>query len=260
MSESADPQLDFSTEAMECATSISSDGSTSTTGLPTTWQPPRSAKHGGGRPRGGYGAGFPGVTSVLGMLSKGDALLGWAAKLAREGKDWEQERDKAAELGTAIHGYVLDELLCGAPESAIFDAAEGEWGHAAVHAIAEYLRWERQYRPVVESVEVPLLSSVYRFGGCLDLPCVIDGVLTYVDIKTSPRAYGTYAMQAAAYDVLWRENFGRGFDRFMVLCLPKTGRGKYTLYDWRDLGPARETFFLARQLYELTPHVDRLVK
>lgn len=202
------------------------------------------------------------------MLSKGDGLLGWAAKLAREGKDWREERDKAAELGTFVHEMILDNLLCGGEtrgdfvlaEEHIFDVAETRYGKLATHAIAEYLRWERQYRPVVEQVEVPLLSQVHRFGGCLDLPCEIDGVLTYVDIKTSPRAYGTYVMQAAAYDVLWRECYGRGFDRFMVLCLPKTGRGKYTLYDWRDLGPARETFFLARQLYELTPHVDRLVE
>lgn len=249
--------VDTSAEDVECLeTSIAT--STPSTTSQTSWTPTRDARHGGGRPRGGYGAGVPGVTSVLSVLGKGDALLGWAAKLASEGRSWREERDKSAELGTDIHAAILDGLVVG--DERALEVASGRWGEVVGRAVYEYERWEKRYQPTIEIVEVPLVSQLHSFAGTLDMVARIDGALTLVDVKTSPRAYGSYAIQLAAYDLLWREHHGEGFARFMILRLPKDGRGRFKLYDWRDLGPARECFLLARQLYALTPHVERLTK
>ncbi len=45
----------------------------------------------------------PGASTIAGIHKPVDPLMGWAAKLAREGKDWRKERDNSADAGTIAH-------------------------------------------------------------------------------------------------------------------------------------------------------------
>ena len=50
---------------------------------------------------------LPGVTTIIGQLDK-PALVQWAWKLGKEGKDWREERDSAGDIGTLVHEAVLN--------------------------------------------------------------------------------------------------------------------------------------------------------
>ena len=135
---SDDLSLDFETvEAQLCATSISSAISTSTMGSAGGSAPVK----GGGRPESYRSASMrvvPSVTDVLdGWKHDGvDALMGWAAKLQRNGKDWKEERDRAADFGSAIH-ELTERIDLGEDIDRVLEDAEAQWGEPGLLAVRE---------------------------------------------------------------------------------------------------------------------------
>ena len=65
------------------------------------------------------GTRVPSVTTVLGRFKESGPLIHWAWGLGIQGKDYREERDKAADAGTLAH------------------AAVAAWAHPH-HAIIEY--------------------------------------------------------------------------------------------------------------------------
>src|SRR3990172_5098664 len=64
----------------------------------------------------------PGVTTVLGRFKEAGGLIHWAWQLGKEGKDYREVRDKAADAGTLAHSAVeawihkQDFTFAGEPE------------------------------------------------------------------------------------------------------------------------------------------------
>jgi hypothetical protein len=185
----------------------------------------------------------------------------WAAKLAVEGKNWMEERDAAGQFGTDLHQAVLDWLVAGqeddgppwvAKEERLYESLENRYPNAGGHALNEFLRWESRTQPVVEVVELPLRSERLGLAGTLDMPCTIGGVPVLVDLKTSSKIDRVkHTIQCAAYDVLWRENFGEGFSEYRVLRLPKRGpaSGGFEVFRYTDTERARDVFMSLLELY-----------
>lgn len=117
------------------------------------------------------------VTTILNTLSKGDALLHWAVNLEREGKDWREVRDEAAQRGTNSHHLLLQVLTKGRAGLADLPDAERPYGQAA-------FRWLRHAEPDVEMTECMVASVEHGFAGRFDLLATIDGARTLVDFKT----------------------------------------------------------------------------
>ena len=61
-------------------------------------------------PRKGYflkdGTKVPGTTTIIGRFKESGALIAWAYKRGKDGLELYDSRDKAAEIGTIIHGLV----------------------------------------------------------------------------------------------------------------------------------------------------------
>ena len=122
---------------------------------------------------------FLNVTTVLDVLAK-EALLDWAARLAREGKKWRAVRAEAGERGTISH-HLLLQLLTGAGATLADLAPEHRpYGQAG-------FKWFFKRKPTVLECERMVASCDHRYAGRLDLFAEIDGLKTLVDFKTVTR-------------------------------------------------------------------------
>lgn len=119
---------------------------------------------------------FVNVTTILDVLSK-EALLDWAANLAREGKNWRAVRAEAGERGTLNHGLLLN-LLTGQGAS-LADLPE-QWRK---HGQAGF-KFVHRRKPKVIECERMVAHREHRYAGRLDLFAELDEALTLVDFKT----------------------------------------------------------------------------
>lgn len=161
-------------------------------------------------PQDGYhtadGTRVPGVTTIIGRYKDAGGLIHWAWQLGRDGQDYREVRDSAANVGTIAHAMVEAELRHGTPpEHAIPAGTPSELADQAMQAYRAWVEWRRRTRITVQPLERPLVSEVHRFGGTPDAIGKNDGRLSLVDIKTSNKLYPDYLIQCAAYVGLYNE-------------------------------------------------------
>lgn len=143
------------------------------------------------RPAMGYrnaaGKKIPGVTTVLKHVSTmdSDILCNWAARLAREGKDWKVARRQAGEHGTFLHElcekrlpHNLDLVADKAPE---VEAAAWEKLQLSYKAIQA---WYVAQEPKLIYAEEALVSEKFQFAGTPDA------------VWTFPRDIANYGLKA----------------------------------------------------------------
>ena len=162
------------------------------------------------------GTRVPGCTTICNQLDK-PALIDWAWKLGREGKDWREERDSAGDTGTQVHELILNFLL--GEEIVIPD------DDIVLDCFRKFLRWwgkELKSNNVDTLItEQPFISEKLRFGGQPDIYIVTINKL--IDIKTGGGIYDSYWIQLAGYDILLREN-GYNPKEYQIVWLPKDDR------------------------------------
>lgn len=161
-----------------------------------------------GRPKEGYktqaGEIVPGTTTIVGRFKDSGALIYWAWKCGKEGKDIRAEKDAAADAGSCCHEMIDCHLHNRTFRNADWDAlAIGK----AEHAFIAYLDWADQNLQKVIASEVSLVSERHRFGG------TFDGILSkkglfLLDYKTSNAIYADMLIQVAGgYSLLWKEHY-----------------------------------------------------
>jgi hypothetical protein len=156
---------------------------------------------------------FHSVTTILNALGK-PWLGAWAAKMVAEGTDdmWDEigrmrkrdsraairfmkglpwdKRDKAADLGTAVHDAIEAAVLGQTPPPYAPDVAP-RMGH--------FDRFTADYRPTWLASEATVFSRKYKYAGTLDGIAKIGAETLLIDVKTSRDIYPEYALQLAAY-------------------------------------------------------------
>lgn len=184
------------------------------------------------------GVTYPGVTGILKVLDKSDALMAWAARNTAEaalavdipalrasvGDDgvvkaltarssW--RRDEAASLGTEVH-RLADMMVRGEPLPAISETALARVDH--------YTRWWTACGWKLRVSEALLVNTRKGYGGTLDLLCYDrDGRTVLADIKTGKAIYHEAVLQLAAYGAAeWAEADGALYhmpqvDRYVIL-------------------------------------------
>lgn len=188
---------------------------------------------------------YPSVTTILGQTVPKPALVGWAARSTAEWAwdhraEWTditdrdaavdllkgapfRDRDKAADVGTAVHAYA--ERIARGEAVADVDPAVSPF-------IPHYAAFVRDWRPQYVETEATVFSDDLGYAGTLDAIAVIDGKTFLLDTKTSRSGvFAEVALQLAAYstaDFIGRAD-GRTADplpelhRFAVLHLRPDG-------------------------------------
>lgn len=192
------------------------------------------------------GTRVPSVTTVLSRFKDAGPLMYWAWELGKQGKDFRQERDKAADAGTLAHAAV-ESWVRKAPQ--VFEGPEDIVGKAKT-AFGAFLRWAEQTKLTIAQVELPLVSEKYRFGGTFDA-ILVNGKRAMGDWKSSNGIYGEYLAQIAAYGILWEENFpDQPIDGgYYLLRFDKT-YGDFHDHWWGELEAGKRFFLSLRAAYE----------
>lgn len=144
----------------------------------------------------------PGVTTVLGMLNK-PALLRWAWKLGRDGKELERTRQVAADIGTIAHG--LCEAHLRGMELDTTNLAQDQLTAAGI-GFARFLEWWESLGWSVVHTEHRMVSEAMQVGGTGDVVARRpDGALALLDLKTSKAIYPEMYVQVASYAAMYEE-------------------------------------------------------
>jgi hypothetical protein len=174
-----------------------------------------------------------GVSTVVGPMDwQSDNLMGWAARLDREGVaalaadsfsssdalaslgwlasgesigialygaelSWRQTRDKAATRGTAVHTHALNALASGEPVPAFEQMTGEERGYA--EGITSF--W-LDHNPKVIAAEAVVADLELGVAGRFDLLAEIDGRIVVLDAKTSKYLSAKFVAQIAGYALL----------------------------------------------------------
>lgn len=174
-----------------------------------------------------------GATTGLKYIPK-EALIGWAYKLGKQGKDMKAESRMAMGTGSIAHFLIQCDLMGWEPD---LSKCDGMMVRSAQIAFKAYREWWAQagLRPI--AVEKQLVSHCYRFGGTIDLIAVDKHEeLTLVDFKTSSGLWPEYSYQVAAYAELWQENYRRLPIQHLLLVRIDKEKGEYEtkqISDWK---------------------------
>jgi hypothetical protein len=160
---------------------------------------------------------YPGVTSILKIIDKSDALMSWAARQTAEaaiGLGAEQlsrlldnvgnegtvkaltsrsswKRDAAAQLGSDVHA-IADRLIRGQD---VVGIAENVRKH-----VEHYGDWWVTSGWTLRTSEAMLVHPTFGYGGTLDLLARDrDGRTVLADIKTGKGVYREAVLQLTAY-------------------------------------------------------------
>lgn len=199
---------------------------------------------------GGYhikdGTKVPSVTTILSRYKESGGLIHWSWQLGKEGRDYREVRDAAADAGTLAH-QMIEQWAQGAQPSITGDP---DVVAKAQQAFGAFLEWAGQTHLQIIHSEVALISERHKFGGTLDA-MLVNNKLSLGDWKSANAVYADNLMQLAAYGILWEEAHpdqpimgGYHLMRF------SKNEGDFEHRWFGDLSDARECFLLLRQAYD----------
>lgn len=206
----------------------------------------------------------PGGSTICKIGDDPSALIHWAWKLGVEGKDYKQERDRAADIGTIAHAmceaylnnFVID-----------LEDYEQEKIDKALLCYQKFVDWWESEGLEVVATETQLVSKHYKYGGTIDLIAKDkSGKLCLIDLKTSKRISDSYIRQIAGYTELWNYNqemeqyeamvekcwdYKNQISRWAIVRIGKQDDGDFEVvwYDEARIKPACKTFIAQLNLY-----------
>lgn len=208
-----------------------------------------------------------GVTTALGMISKGDAITQWAvnqsleylaealqgeltaedvsAMLLQAKFAWKGKRDEAADIGTQAHNWIENHLRSG--------RTDWEWPeHPNVRNSCEAAcRWLDQHNWETIEIEKQIFHPTYGYAGILDWWVTLDGTPAIPDWKTSKYIYDSYRYQTAAYlRAVEYETGERIPHRWIVRIDKNTGEVEPVLLKRKDIPADFAAFKAALTLYK----------
>ena len=158
-------------------------------------------------PRAGYfinGTKVPSVTTITGRFKESGALIYWAWDQGRQGKDFRETKQAAADAGTLCHA-LIEANVKGETMPDISDFPQVVQTNA-LHAYGAFKEWKSRVNLEVVETELALTSAKHMFGGTLDA-MFTGGKLVLGDWKTSNAIYQDHLIQVAGgYSLLWEEN------------------------------------------------------
>lgn len=164
-----------------------------------------------------YKSWYPGVTSILGTLSKGKQYETW---LKSNGFNADILAKKAMEQGSRVH-EAIENLLKGEIVSYGSNYSREEWV-----MISRFVDFYTEFKPVTVDIEKVLVSDTLMFGTQLDYVARIKGELYYIDHKTGS-LYDSANLQVSASVQLWNEYFPEDpISKGAVLHLDSSHRGR----------------------------------
>lgn len=211
---------------------------------------------------------MPSVTTITGRFKDAGGLMYWHWEQGRDGHDFRETKQAAANVGTLVHRMVELSLRGEAVGPRDDDEMELRilWGmpslvEKAKKAFGAFEEWSAGFKLEPVAQEVRLVSETHRYGGTPDLIARVRGHLCLVDWKTSGAIYPDYQVQIAAYRNLWNENHPdqQLEDGGHILRFSKDF-GDFTQKWFSDLDLAWRQFRLFREAYAIDKILNKRAK
>lgn len=151
--------------------------------------------------------------------------------------------NRAAARGTAVHNAIENYAKFG-----IIDIEPEYEGY-----LQAYLKWEKDYCPALIANESRAYHKQLSYAGTMDMACVIDGVVTCVDFKTSYKVEEILVrVQLEAYAKAFASH---GFEMQDKIALQLKKDGSYKAFCYR--GCDIEAWQIFSTLYELHGYIKK---
>jgi hypothetical protein len=204
------------------------------------------------------GAEVPSTTTITGRFKESGGLLWWSWNEGKQGRDFRDTKDAAADAGTLAHAMVESDIR-GKPWTDPLDVDAAVLVKAK-QAFQNYQTWRAQTHLTPVETEVRLVSERYRFGGTLDA-MLVAGALALGDWKASNSVYVDYLLQLAAYRILWEENFPeRPITGGFHLIRFSKETADFAQHHYGELDEAAEMFLCLRRAFDLDRSLKKRVK
>lgn len=202
------------------------------------------------------GTRVPGTTTIIGFRKEVGGLMHWAWNVGKQGLDYREQRDQAANLGTIVHDMAERYVHGDDPWKDVPSRL-----HTAVEdGFEAFLEWWKGLNLKVYESEAQLVSEQYHFGGTPDLIATDpSGRLHMVDYKTGGVYYDAI-IQVAAYTQLWNENRDRKINgRYHIIRFGR-GTGDFVHRSLKDIEDGWNAFVHMRAIYEICKDLQKRVK
>ena len=149
------------------------------------------------------GRALPSVTTIIGDIMPNGWKKGWQNKQTRAGKCHKTELDRYSKVGTLVHLRVLQQIAGVSLPLPEFPFSEYPKDIEEYCDVAEDMWCQvtdkigKPRRPIL--VEQLVVDEVAGFNGTYDLKCMVGGMPTIIDIKTSKEARDSHFIQLGAY-------------------------------------------------------------
>ncbi len=144
----------------------------------------------------------PGSTTITGLENK-PFLVPWANKLGLEGISVSKYVDNLATVGLLAHEIIEYEL--SKKDLDLSDYTPNQI-KLAKNSVAKFHNWKSKRQFELLKCEISLVSEEHKYGGTSDIYCLLDGVLTLIDLKTGKSCYPEHYCQVVSYEHLLIEN------------------------------------------------------
>lgn len=214
-----------------------------------------------------------GPTTFLGIINK-PALIPWAARTTAEyiaerledlksgkisleklninevlygaKKAHQDIKDKAAELGSAIHKWVEQFIKGEKPQMPDDPIILG--------GVNSFLKWIDENKVKFLDSEKIVYSKKYDYCGIVDIVANVNGQLCICDIKTSKAIYDEMRLQVAAYMQAEQEETKKKYDGRWIIRLGKSEtpdfEAHYLDYEKNSFRNDLKAFINAMELYK----------
>ncbi|MEK7578149.1 MAG: hypothetical protein AAB456_00290 [Patescibacteria group bacterium] len=241
------------------------------------------------------GKSAPGVTTIIGIKDKSQALIPWAVNcfvdfltphigntltedLVMEGaRQHTVYKKEAADFGTKIHNWVSDYIGAKITSAVLPEMPADKEVQIGVNA---FLDWEKGHKVKFISSERPVYSKKHHYVGTLDIEAKIDGEICLVDLKSSNALYNTVNLQTAAYRAAdeeeskkkysgrWAVRLAKETEAEFQSRMAKKGReGKYQVFEAKFLDDDKknykrdfEAFLACLKLYQFEKETNVWLK
>lgn len=199
-----------------------------------------------------------GVTTIIGSnlgWSKG-ALMYWAWDQGRNGKNFREESEKAADAGTICHAMIEADIKDRVFDPSRYDKALVD---KAETGFLNFLEWKKMVNLRTFATEVHLVSEKHQYGATPDCIGVVIDKLALVDWKTSNGVYEDHLIQLAAYKVVWEEVHPDQplTGGFHLLRVAKES-GSFHHHHWDSLLEPWQAFLNLLELHKLKGKIKKL--
>jgi len=165
---------------------------------------------------------FPSVTTILGIIAKGEHLIKWyqtnglnANYLMREAQDFGKKIHRLTEEFDTNLDKPINVREYNADGKVVFEHDNRTW-----EFLSRYIDFRKRFPIKILAIEQSLCSETLKVGGTIDRVFELNGERYLVDLKTGPNIYKEYSLQLYAYKLLWDEFFPNyGIDKIAIMHL-----------------------------------------